>query len=76
MSDNHFVVLGIHGDKVLTVEGNVARVRMYVKGKEYDEDFDLPEIPEDSGIPRTEQTYAFLLKGTIVKRMKELEASK
>lgn len=68
-----FVILGIHDEEVGTVLGNVARVRMYINDQEYDEDFTLPELPRESGIPKTAEVYKYLLKDEIEKRMKELE---
>ncbi len=65
-----FVILGIHGPDVQTVEGNVARIRMYVGEKEIDEDFDLPAIPES--IPKTVENYQYFLTEAIEKRMAEL----
>jgi hypothetical protein len=90
MQESRFVILGIHDELVTTVndyhtdeqgrvtlvkENNVARVRMYVNGKEYDEDFDLPVIPYGSGVPKNAETYKFFLTPEIEKRMKELEAN-
>lgn len=69
---NRFVFLGLHGKEVTTVPGNVARVRMYVGDKEYDEDFDLPKIPRGT-VPETVEAYSWLLEKDIYKRMKELE---
>lgn len=42
-TNRKYELLGIHGDKVLTVEGNVARVRMYIGNEQVDEDFALPK---------------------------------
>lgn len=70
--ENKFAILGIHGKDVQTVEGNQARVRMWVNGGEVvDEDFPLPEL--SSGITPSEQVYGMLLKSSIEKRMMELE---
>lgn len=68
---NHFVVLGIHGEDVETVQGNFARVRMYVGDKEFDEDFALPTLPV--GVPKTSEVYTAFLKSDIEKRISELE---
>lgn len=69
---SNFVILGIHGSDVPTVEGNSARVRMYIGDKEVDEDFILPEIPRS--IPTTVEVYHYFLTEAINKRMAELEA--
>ena len=38
----HYAILGEHGSEVQTVEGSVARVRMFVRDRVIDEDFPLP----------------------------------
>jgi hypothetical protein len=72
---NRFVILGIHDEDVHTVDGNVARVRMFVGDREIDEDFDLPNIPKGSGIQKNVETYKYFLTEAIEKRMTELEKS-
>lgn len=87
---NSFVILGIHDEDVTTVndykveangqqtlvkENNVARVRMYVGNKQIDQDFPLPQIPRESGVPKNAETYKFFLTPEINKRMTELEAT-
>ena len=86
---NTFVILGIHGKEVTSVneyedvvaedgstssilvkENNVARVRMFINGKEFDEDFDLPELPD--AFPQTQEVYTYLLKKKIDTRMNKL----
>lgn len=43
-ANRKYQILGLHGDGVATVSGNVARVRMYVGDEQVDEDFSLPQI--------------------------------
>lgn len=71
---NRFVILGIHGKDVQTVEGNVARVRMFIGNKEIDEDFNLPELPPS--VEPTTEVYTFFLKPKIEAKMAELEGKK
>ena len=66
-----YAILGIHGERVPTVEGNVARVRMFIGDTQVDEDFDLPVLPP--GTPETEEVYNSFLKPTIEARIAELE---
>lgn len=42
--EQEYAVLGFHGPEVKTVEGSVARIRMFVDGKMVDEDFTLPRL--------------------------------
>lgn len=42
-ANRKYQILGVHDDKVLTVESNVARVRMYIGDEQVDEDFLLPQ---------------------------------
>ena len=42
--ESNYAVLGIHGNDVDTVQGNVARIRMFVGDQVIDEDFNLPRI--------------------------------
>lgn len=39
-----YQILGIHDSEVHTVEGNVARIRMYIGDDYVDEDFPLPQV--------------------------------
>ena len=55
--------MGMHGEDVTTVEGNVARVRMFVNGRVYDEDFPIPVA----------KTVEQLIGEAVEKRMAELE---
>jgi len=66
-----YEIMGIHDKDVLTVEGNVARVRMFIGEQIIDEDFDLPTIP--SVMPVTMAVYDYLLKPVIEKRMNEIK---
>lgn len=67
-----FVVLGIHGSEVKTVEGDVARVRMFIDGMEepVDEDFPLPSMLP--GVTPTMELYQYLITSAINARMVEL----
>lgn len=77
-SARQFAILGIHGVGVSTVEGNVARVRMYpdgIDGDAVDEDFQLPEPPP--GFPPLEAIhYETVLGPAILRRIEELRGSR
>lgn len=70
--EQKFAILGIHGIEVETVEGNVARVRMFIGDDFVDEDFKLPELWP--GTPHTEGVYGTILQPEIEARIKKLEA--
>lgn len=76
-----FVVLGVHGPDVKTVEGDMLRVRIFLDDPEtapealaerphVDEDFPLPGL--HSSIPATEEIYAYMLQEKIEARRAEL----
>jgi hypothetical protein len=65
-----YVILGIHGKDVETVEGNVARVRFFVNGKVVDENHELPAIAP--GVPATLELYDMVMKHDLLKRYEAL----
>ncbi len=66
--EDHYVILGIHGADVATVEGNVARVRFFYGDKVADEDHKLPEeLPP--GVTADLFGYGYLLKGVLEERL-------
>lgn len=68
----NFAILAIHGEKVTTVEGNVARVRLFLAdGQVVDEDFELPPLPPAS--QPEESLYQHLLTPAIETRIAVLE---
>lgn len=67
----NWMILGIHGEKVLSVAENVARVRMFVGDRIIDEDFTLPVLHK--GVPAIEEVYESYLRETIDKRFAELQ---
>lgn len=71
--DEKYAILGIHDERVITVEGNVARVRMFIgpERQVVDEDFPLPQLP--AGVPPTEHVYRSMLADIINARIVELE---
>lgn len=65
-----YAILGIHDEKVTTVEGNFARVRFFIEDEQVDEDMPLPELPV--GLPKIESVYLAMMKDDIENRYKEL----
>jgi hypothetical protein len=59
---NKYAILGIHGE--------VARVRMFVKDEQIDEDFPISFVPE--GMGQTEKAEQHI-KESIIKRVSDLE---
>ena len=68
-----YAILGIHGEDVTTVNGNVARVRLFLDTQKepVDIDIDLPVLM--SQLPPVLEVYDCLLKPEIEKRIAELE---
>lgn len=66
-----YAILGIHDKKVDTIEGNVARVRLFINGEKTDEDFPLPELMP--GVVPSAEVYGMVLKPAILKRIAELK---
>lgn len=90
--DTNFVVLGIHGEDVTTVNdygtnergevvlvkvNNVARIRIFLSDK-YDDYVDEDfELPSlPNGVPPTEEVYRAFLTSAVNKRAKELGSKK
>lgn len=72
-----FAILGIHGPEVRQVDGDVARVRLFLasgtgESRVVDEDFQLPVLP--AGVSPSEMVYESLLEPVILARIAVLEA--
>jgi hypothetical protein len=65
-----YAILGIHGNDVRTIEGDVARVRFFVGDRIVDEDHELP--PLGPGVPATMEMYDMVMRHDLLKRAEEL----